>query len=78
MLRLSKGQCPDPRKEKRGMRKLGMDDPVYEAHCLGGHDGHYLHPSRANRYPPGKRRNAYMDAYRIEQDIDKEWPGMFG
>jgi len=68
MLRKSKGEWIDPRKEKRGFRKLGMSCPLYEAHCLGGYDGHYSRPIRSNRYPPGKRRDVYMGAYLIEQD----------
>lgn len=60
----------DPRKEKRGLRRAGLTDPVYDAHNQGGDDAIRGRPYR-NRYPKGMRNKAYHRAYHDDGQSDE-------
>ena len=55
----------DPRKEKRGFRKMGMDHPVYIAWLEGcavamGRFNPYINVRDVNPYPAGRRHDEWQ------------------
>lgn len=67
------------RKFKRMLRRMGVDDPVYDAFNVGLNDGYHFR-SRPWRYPPGRRRTEYERGYRLAsaERSDPRLGGAFG